>query len=174
MLPRNVARYPRGIGVTRLMRASRFVSPAAPASPFASEANMSSDTNVVLVHRVRPARCTLPIVVGLLALAAPLLAQARPGHFYHVNYYQVRPGEEKAYDSALVSVVTPVFDELVKRKAVASYLLLTKTAGSGEDANVAGMAPQRGGFKWGPPFLCSPKAVQYRQIPPRARRTGKH
>ena len=97
---------------------------------------MSSETNVVLVHRVRPARCTLPIVVGLLALAAPLLAQARPGHFYHVNYYQVRPGEEKAYDSALVSVVTPVFDELVKRKAVVSYLLLTKTAGSGEYTNV--------------------------------------
>ena len=97
---------------------------------------MSSDTNVVLVRGARPARCTLPTVVGLLALDAPLVAQARPGHFYHVNYYQVRPGEEKAYDSALVSVVTPVFDELVKRKAVVSYLLLTKTAGSGEYTHV--------------------------------------
>ena len=97
---------------------------------------MSSNTNVVLVHGPRSARCTLPILVGLLALAAPLVGQARRGHVYHVNFYQVRPGEEKAYDSALVDVVTPVFDELVKRKAVVSYLLLTKTAGSGEYTNV--------------------------------------
>src|SRR5439155_24566507 len=68
----------------------------------------------------RPMRRAVPILVGLLALAAPLVGQARSGHFYHVNYYQVRPGEEKAYDSALVNVVTPVFDELVKRKAMVS------------------------------------------------------
>ncbi len=97
---------------------------------------MSSDMNVVLVHGGRPARCTLPLLAGLLALAAPLVGQARQGRFYHVNYYQVRPGEEKAYDSALVNVVTPVFDELVKRKAVLSYLLLTKAAGSGEYTNL--------------------------------------
>jgi hypothetical protein len=97
---------------------------------------MSSDTNVVLVYGARPARRTLPVLVGLLALAAPLVGQARQGRFYHVNYYQVRPGEEKAYDSALVNVVTPVFDELVKRKAVVSYLLLTKAAGSGEYTNL--------------------------------------
>jgi len=97
---------------------------------------MSSDTNVVQVHGTRPARCPLPILFGLLALGAPLFGQARPGHFYHINYYQVRPGEEKAYDSALVAVVTPVFDELVKRKAVVSYLLLAKIAGSGENTNV--------------------------------------
>ncbi|HEY6209053.1 MAG TPA: hypothetical protein VIW28_08340 [Gemmatimonadales bacterium] len=97
---------------------------------------MSSDTSVVLVHGARPGRGTLPILVGLLALAAPLLGQARPGRFYHVNYYQVRPGQEKAYDSALVKVVTPVFDEMVKRKAMVSYLLLTKAAGSGEYTNV--------------------------------------
>jgi hypothetical protein len=97
---------------------------------------MSSDTNVVLVYGTRTVRCPLPILFGLLALAAPLFGQARPGHFYHVNYYQVRPGEEKAYDSALVNVVTPVFNELVKRKAVASYLLLTKIAGSGEYTNI--------------------------------------
>src|SRR5437879_9308802 len=98
---------------------------------------MSTDTTVVLVHGARLVRRTLPILVGLLALTAPLVGQARRGHVYHVNFYQVRPGEEKAYDSALVSVVTPVFDELVKRKAVVSYLLLTKTAGSGEYTNVA-------------------------------------
>jgi hypothetical protein len=81
-------------------------------------------------------RCTSPILVGLLALAAPLVAQTKHGHFYHVQYYQVRPGEEQAYDSALVGVATPVFDELVKRKAVVSYLFLTKTAGSGEYTNL--------------------------------------
>jgi hypothetical protein len=81
-------------------------------------------------------RCLVPILFSLPALTAPLGGQARPGHFYHVNYYQVRPGEEKAYDSALVNVVTPVFDEMVKRKAVVSYLLLTKIAGSGEYTNI--------------------------------------
>jgi hypothetical protein len=73
-----------------------------------------------------------PILVGFLfALAMPLSGQGTPGHSYHVNYYQVRPGQEKAYDSALAHVVSPVFDEMVKRKAVVSYLLLTKVAGSG-------------------------------------------
>ena len=96
---------------------------------------MSSDTNVVLGHSTRLGG-TLPIVVGLLALAAPLGGQATRGPFYHVNYYQVGPGKEKAYDSALTNVVTPVFDEMVKRKAMVSYLLLTKTAGSGEYTNL--------------------------------------
>jgi hypothetical protein len=77
-----------------------------------------------------------PFLLTLLSLAAPVFGQARQGHFYHVTYYQVRPGEEKAYDSALVDVVTPVFNELVKRKAVVSYLLLTKVAGSGENTHV--------------------------------------
>ena len=97
---------------------------------------MSSDTSVVLRHSTRLGRCTLAMLVGLLALATPLIGQAKPGPFYHVNYYQVRPGAEKAYDSALVSVVTPVFDEMVKRKAMVSYLFLTKTAGSGEYTNL--------------------------------------
>lgn len=97
---------------------------------------MSSDTNVVLGHSTRLGRRTFAILVGLLALATPLVGQAKHGPFYHVNYYQVRPGEDKAYDSALVNVVTPVFDEMVKRKAMVSYLLLTKTAGSGEYTNL--------------------------------------
>lgn len=81
-------------------------------------------------------RFHLPFLLTILPLTAPLFGQARQGHFYHVTYYQVRPGEEKAYDSALVDVVTPVFNELVKRKAVVSYLLLTKVAGSGENTHV--------------------------------------
>jgi hypothetical protein len=98
--------------------------------------NMLSDTNVVPARGMRPARCPLPILFGLIALGAPLFGQAKPGHFYHINYYQVRPGEEKAYDSALVGIVTPVFDEMVKRKAIVSYLLLSKVAGSGEYTNI--------------------------------------
>lgn len=81
-------------------------------------------------------RRSLPTLIALFTLAAPAFGQARPGHFYHVNYYQVRPGQEKAYDSALVHVVTPVLDEVVKRKAAVSYLLLTKMAGSGDYTNI--------------------------------------
>ena len=97
---------------------------------------MSSHTNVVLQRTIRLGRRALPILVGVLALATPLVGQAKHGPFYHFNYYQVRPGAEKAYDSLLVNVVTPVFDEMVKRKAMASYLLLTKSAGSGEYTHI--------------------------------------
>jgi hypothetical protein len=97
---------------------------------------MSSHSNVVQEHSPRLGRCTLPLLVGLLALAAPLVGQAKHGSFYHFNYYQVQPGAEKAYDSLLVNVVTPVFDEMVKRKTMVSYLLLTKSAGSGEYTHI--------------------------------------
>jgi len=97
---------------------------------------MSSDTNIVQGHCTPLGRCVRSIFVGLVALAPPLGGQAKQGPFYHVNYYQVRSGDEKAYDSALVNVLTPVFDEMVKRKAMVSYLLLTKTAGSGEYTNL--------------------------------------
>ena len=88
-------------------------------------------------HKSLGASHATPILVGLFwALAAPLAGQGTPGHFYHVNYYQVRAGQEKAYDSALAHVVSPVLDEMVKRKAAVSYLLLTKVAGSGEYTNL--------------------------------------
>ena len=60
---------------------------------------MSSDTNIGLGRRTRLAYCTLAPLVGLFALATPLVGQAKPGPFYHVSYYQVRPGDEKAHDS---------------------------------------------------------------------------
>jgi hypothetical protein len=94
------------------------------------------DTNVGLGRRTRLGHYTLAPLVGLFALATPLVGQAKQGPFYHVNYYQVRPGDEKAHDSALVNVLTPLFNEMVKRKAMVSYLLLTKTAGSGEYTNL--------------------------------------
>ena len=112
---------------------------------------MSSQTNAAPEHGMRLGRCTLAILGGLLALARPLVGQAKHGPFYHVNYYQVRPGAEKAYDSALVNVVTPVFDEMVKRQAMVSYLLLTKSAGSGEYTNltivVVASPSSEGGFQ---------------------------
>lgn len=80
---------------------------------------------------------THKLLVGfLLAITTPLVGQGTPGHEYHVNYYQVRPGQENAYDSALTKVYIPVFDEMVKRKAAVSYLLLRKVAGSGEYTDV--------------------------------------
>lgn len=88
-------------------------------------------------HTSLAALPAMPSLVSLFfALAAPLAGQGTPGHFYHVNYYQVRPGQEKAYDSALTHVVSPVLNEMVKRKAAVSYLLLTKVAGSGENTNL--------------------------------------
>ena len=88
-------------------------------------------------HKSLAASHAIPTVVGLFfALAMPLAGQGTPGHFYHVNYYQVRPGQEKAYDSALAKVVSPVLDEMVKRRAAVSYLLLTKVAGSGEYTHI--------------------------------------
>jgi len=97
---------------------------------------MSSDTNVGLGRRTRLAYWSLAPLVGLFALATPLVGQTNPGPYYHVNYYQVRPGDEKAHDSALVNVLTPLFNEMVKRKAMVSYLLLSKAAGSGEYTNL--------------------------------------
>jgi len=112
---------------------------------------MSSRSNAVLEHSMRLGRCTLPILVGVLALATPLVGQAKHGPFYHFNYYQVRHGAEQAYDSLLVNVVTPVFDEMVKRKAMVSYQLLTKSAGSGEYTHVTIVAvaspSSEGGFQ---------------------------
>src|ERR1051325_730312 len=49
---------------------------------------------------------TGPILVGILfALVTPLIGQGTPGHFYHVNYYQVQQGQEKVYDSAHLVIV---------------------------------------------------------------------
>ena len=79
----------------------------------------------------------IAVLVGVLVqITTPLIGQGTPGHVYHVNYYQVRPGQESAYDSALAKVVSPVLDEMVKRKAAVSYLLLRKVAGSGENTHL--------------------------------------
>ncbi len=78
----------------------------------------------------------LPILLTLLALAAPLASQAKPGHVYWVLYYQSLPGKQEAYNKALADVSIPVFNELVKRNAIVSYLQLAQVAGSGEYTHI--------------------------------------
>jgi hypothetical protein len=113
---------------------------------FDKGAAMSAYTGFVASHAIP----LWAMVSGVLA--APVAAQGAAGHFYQVNYYQVRSGQEKAYDSALTHVVAPVLTELVKRKGAVSYLLLTKVAGSGDYTNlviveVANNTPATGEFQ---------------------------
>jgi hypothetical protein len=82
-------------------------------------------------------RCNLPTLIALLTLATPLAGQAKPGHVYVVGYYQVVPGKAQDYSKAIADVSIPVFEELVKRKTVVSYLFLAQSAGTGEYTNLA-------------------------------------
>ena len=80
-----------------------------------------------------------PRVVYLLALctlAAPLSAQATPGHVYWVGFYQAIPGKAGAYNKALTDVADPVLDELVRRKLMVSHVQLAQYTGAGENTNL--------------------------------------
>src|SRR5438034_507505 len=80
-----------------------------------------------------------PRVVYLLALctlAAPLSAQATPGHVYWVGFYQALPGKAGAYNKALTDVADPVLDELVRRKLMVSHVQLAQYTGAGENTNL--------------------------------------
>jgi hypothetical protein len=77
-------------------------------------------------------RCALPTLVSLLTLAAPLASQVKPGHVYQVGYFQTLPGKAAAYNKAVAEIVIPVFDEMVKRKALVSYLAVEQRTGAGE------------------------------------------
>jgi hypothetical protein len=81
-------------------------------------------------------RRSLPTFLSLLTLAAPLAGQAKPGHVYGVGYYQVVPGKGDAYNKALADIAFPVLDELVKRKAIVSYMELAQVAGAGEYSHI--------------------------------------
>jgi hypothetical protein len=78
----------------------------------------------------------VPALLALLMLATALVGQAKPGHVYGVGYYQAFPGKEAAYNRAYADVVIPVFNELVKRNVVVSYLQLTQVAGAGEYTHI--------------------------------------
>src|SRR5437899_10337381 len=74
-----------------------------------------------------------PRVVYLLALctlAAPLSAQATPGHVYWVGFYQALPEKAGAYNKALTDVADPVLDELVRRKLMVSHVQLAQYTGT--------------------------------------------
>jgi hypothetical protein len=77
-------------------------------------------------------RRSLPTLIALLTLAAPLAGQAKPGHRYIVGYYQALPGKYDATDKWVTDIGIPVWDELVKRKVIVSYLQLAQSAGAGE------------------------------------------
>jgi hypothetical protein len=81
-------------------------------------------------------RGNLPTLLALLTLAAPLAGQAKPGHRYSVGYYQTLPGKFDASEKWIADVVLPVFDELVRRKVIVSYLQLAQTAGAGENTHL--------------------------------------
>ena len=77
-------------------------------------------------------RRSLPTLLALLPLAAPLAGQTRPGHVYGVSYFQALPGKGDAYNKAVAEITIPVLDELVKRKAIVSYVALNQVSGAGE------------------------------------------
>jgi len=81
-------------------------------------------------------RRDLPWLLALLTLAAPLPGQTRPGHVYGLSYFQALPGKGDAYNKALSDVSLPIFDEMVKRKTMVSYVALNQVSGAGEYSHV--------------------------------------
>ncbi len=81
-------------------------------------------------------RRNLPTLLALLTLAAPLPGQTRPGHVYGISYFEALPGKGDAYNKALADVSLPVFDEMVKRKTIVSYVALNQVSGAGEYSHV--------------------------------------
>ncbi len=81
-------------------------------------------------------RTILAAVFLSLATAAPLLGQAESGHVYAIRYHQVHQGQDAAYNAVYAEVLRPVFDELVKRGVLVSYLDLTQISGTGETTHM--------------------------------------
>src|SRR5690349_9238374 len=81
-------------------------------------------------------RRSLPSFLALLTLAASLAGQAKPGHVYGISFFQAQPGKGDAYNKAIAEISIPVLDEMVKRKAIVSYVALNQVAGAGEYSHV--------------------------------------
>ena len=81
-------------------------------------------------------RRSLPTLFALLTLAAPVAGQAKPGHRFFVGYYQALPGKFEATNKWVADIVIPVYDELVKRRAIVSYLQLVQSAGARENTHL--------------------------------------
>src|SRR2546430_769034 len=101
--------------------------------------------------------------LALLTLAAPLASQTRPGHVYYVSYFQALPGKAGAYNKGVAQVTLPVFDEMVKRKTIVSYVALNQVAGAGEYSHLyvlefsdwAGLAGTKHGCELGECGTCT-------------------
>ena len=81
-------------------------------------------------------RIVLAAVFLSLATAAPLLGQAQSGHVYAIRYHQVHQGQNPAYNAIYAEDFRPVFDELVKRGVIVSYLDLTQSGGAGKTTHI--------------------------------------
>ncbi|PYP45154.1 MAG: hypothetical protein DMD42_06160, partial [Gemmatimonadetes bacterium] len=81
-------------------------------------------------------RSSLPVLLALVTLAAPLAGQAPPGHVYWAGFYQALPGKAAAYNKALTDIADPVLDELVRRKLMVSHVQLAQYSGAGENTNL--------------------------------------
>jgi hypothetical protein len=74
----------------------------------------------------------------VLAVLAPVQssAQAEDGHVYRVISYRAHTEQANDYSQAYRTEARPVYDELVRRGSIASYLLLVKDAGSGDSSHM--------------------------------------
>lgn len=76
-------------------------------------------------------RTTAPLVTCLVVfLAAPLGAQSQDGHVYSVASFEAHTGQEAQYNSAFRDVLRPIFDHMVERGEITSYLDLVKNTGA--------------------------------------------
>jgi len=78
---------------------------------------MSSETNVGLGRRMRLAYCSLVPLVGLFALATPLVGQAKPVPTTTSITIRSAPATRR-HTIRRSYVLTPLFKEMVKRKAM--------------------------------------------------------
>jgi len=81
-------------------------------------------------------RISTLLCIFVLATAPPLFGQSKPGHVYHVFFGKALPGQLPAYNQVYADAVRPVFDELVRRKAIVSYLDLVQHAGAGDYSHI--------------------------------------
>jgi len=75
-------------------------------------------------------------LILLVLVPAGVGAQAEPGHVYRVISYRAHTELAGEYSQAYRTEARPVYDELVRRGSISSYLLLVKDAGSGDSTHM--------------------------------------
>ena len=71
-------------------------------------------------------------IATLIQLSA--YAQSQQEHVYEVSYYRAHTGSENAYSKTWQDVIVPIFNELVSRGSIVSYLQLRKSVGDLTDS----------------------------------------